>query len=101
MIKDLVKIKTKVEVVLSKYKDTRDNDKLLWLALMATHYDLRGVLGEEAYDNFKTWLLNNNIPTFESVTRVRRKFQEQGKYLGTNQHIKAQEELAVREWARD
>lgn len=99
MLKDLVNIKDKVQYVLENYPKTQDNDKLLWLAVMVVNYDLREVLGENAYLNFKSWLLKNDIPTFESVTRIRRKFQEANLYVGTKRNHRLNEEGLVRDWA--
>ena len=101
MLKDILNVKNKVKTILEKFPDTRDNDKLLWLALMVCNYNLREELGEHSYTIFKLWLLKNKIPTFESVTRVRRKFQEQGQYVGTKRVHKLNEEATVRDFFKD
>lgn len=101
MIKDVLTIKEKVELLLSKYPETRDSDKLLWLAFMVTYHNLKSTMNEETYIRFKTLLLNNDTPVMESVRRVRQKFQENGKYPPTNKTAQArnEEQTAMRGWA--
>lgn len=74
MIKDIAKVQDKVEILLERYPELRDNDKLLWLAYMNTNHSLRDLIGEETYQTLKRIILNS--PTFESISRARRKIQE-------------------------
>lgn len=100
MINDLNTVKDKVENILAKFPETQDDDKLLWIAIMVVFYDLKNVLGSDKYDKFKYWLIKNNIPAFESVRRVRQKYQEEGKYVGTKRKYKLEEESLVRDWTK-
>ena len=100
MIKDLVKAKDKVESLLKSYPECRDNDKLLWLAYLVVFHDLREILGEEAYVKFRELLLNEDTVTMESIRRVRQKFQEEGKYVGTKRKHRLKEETEVRDFFR-
>ena len=100
MIKDLVKAKDKVESLLKSYPECQDNDKLLWLAYLVVFHDLRKTLGEEAYVKFRELLLNEDTVTMESIRRVRQKFQEEGKYVGTRRKRRLKEETEVRDFFR-
>lgn len=94
--------KDRVELLLKKFPATRDNDKLLWLAYAVHYKDLRSVFNNAgAYRVFKSWLLSSGVPTFESVRRVRQKFQESGKYVGTSRKSRMKIEKEVRQWARE
>lgn len=101
---DMTKIRGKVSMVLSKFPQTRDSDKLLWLGFMAMFHDLPRQVNtpsmSDPYTTFKTILMDENTPTFESITRVRRKLQAEGKFLGTNQEEKQAEADRVREVMR-
>lgn len=100
MLKSILSVKEKVRKVLEQYPETQDDDKLLWLGVMAIDYNLRAELGEEGYKKFRAWLLKNKIPPFESVRRIRQKFQEGGQFRGTKRKFKMEEESVVREWAK-
>ncbi len=65
-----------VHALIKQYEILRDDDKRLWLAFCVKHKDLKKILGPEKYEQFKYWLLNSDVPTFESVSRARRKIQE-------------------------
>lgn len=101
MIEDLKKAKDRVAYLLEKYPATRDCDKTLWLAYLVLYHDLRKLLGEAAYEKFKSLLLNKDTVTMESIRRMRQKFQEDGKYLGAKRKFKLEEEKLVREMMRD
>ena len=98
---ELNTIKDRVELLLKNFPETRDNDKLLWLAYAVIHKDLRSVFKNDgAYRVFKSWLLSSDVPMFESVRRVRQKFQEGGKYVGNARRERMLSENNVRTWAR-
>lgn len=96
MISDLKKSKDKVEALLNQYPVVRDSDKLLWLAYLVKFHDLKNELGEVAYRKFERILLDKNTVTMESIRRVRQKFQEQGKYVGTKREEKLAEAEEVK-----
>lgn len=70
-----------VERALREYEVTRNDDRKLCLAVW--YYQ-----NPNYHENFKNFFLTKAIMP-ESITRARRKFQEQGKYLASN---KVQEE---------
>jgi len=77
-------IKDKVEALLKKYPDTRDSDKILWLVYLNRYYGLKENMNisKKPYETFKKLILNSRAPKFETIRRVRQKFQEEGNYLG-------------------
>ena len=58
MLSDLKKVQDKIEYLLQEYPETRDSDKLLWLAYNVRFNSLREVLTKEQYKIFKFWLMN-------------------------------------------
>lgn len=88
--------------LLKKYPSLRDNDRVLWLAYCVQHKGLRKILGKEYYNLFKNWLLSDNIPTFESLSRARRKVQE--KYedtRGDSYKIKHHSAKVISQWSQN
>jgi len=73
-------IKTKVENCMAKYERTRSSDKALINSVIYEYYR------DKIDENGKISLLDlYEIPSFESITRCRRKIQEEGKYLATKE----------------
>lgn len=99
MIRDLIKVEDRISFLLEKYPETRDNDKLLWLAYTVMFEGLREHLQD--YDVFKRWLLRKDTPVFESLSRARRKIQETRFDLrGEGYRARKDEEEEVKEWSR-
>ena len=64
-------IKYRVAIILEAIPDARNSDKVLYGKLLETFY------GISTSDGFLDVLYNRkDLPSYESVTRVRRKFQE-------------------------
>lgn len=97
VIKDLVKVHERVKAILEKYPECRDSDKLLWLAYNVQYNDLRTNM--QSYDAFKQWLLRPRTPMFESLSRSRRKVQEQFPHLSGNIEFRRAEEQLVKDWS--
>lgn len=64
-------LQSKVEDVLARYAVTRDDDKLLIGSIYALYYDV------DMNAPFKEVLLNDKLPSFESIRRCRQKAQEE------------------------
>lgn len=65
-----------VEKILARSEETRNSDKELHLHFMALH----GIyLSREEQARFR------KMPSLETATRIRRKFQERGAYVATKQ----------------
>ena len=89
-----------IDWVLDMYPITRDNDCLLWLAVMNIKYDLKQILKDQ-YEPFKALLLQERVPSFESVSRCRRKLQEKNKSLRGELYEERQNEAKeVCEWSK-
>ena len=100
MLKNLVKVKDKVEFLLKQYPVLRDDDKKLWLAYLNKYHNLRENLkSSDPYESFKSIMLDPKTPTMESIRRTRQKFQESGKYLGEKRAKKLEEASNMKDWA--
>lgn len=82
IIKEFTKAKDIVAYLLDKYPSLRDNDKELYLAYLAQFKDLKNVLNSshDSYGAFKTLFLSKKTISFNTIRRVRAKFQEEGLY---------------------
>ena len=100
MIDDLHKVESKVNYLLSKYPQTRDSDKMLWLAYNVKFNSLKESIGKDAYLAFRKWLLSKETPVFESLSRARRKVQARDKDLEGDKNKRLAEADQVKTWSR-
>ena len=99
MLKDLFKVEDRVAYLLNKYPQCRESDKYLWLAYCVNFCEMKSNLG--SYDDFKWWLLKDDVPVFESLSRARMKIMERDESTRSlNYSARQREEKEVREWAR-
>lgn len=98
----MMKTTERVQNILSLHPETRDNDALLILAYLCLNHGLLGKLGESAYISLKEALLSSKIPSFETITRARRRVQDKFENLRGEAYgrRKNTDEAAVREWAK-
>jgi hypothetical protein len=90
----------KVEYLLINHPETRDSDKLLYLALLRLFYGMDDTVFNKGYDGFKQWFMSKDTPPPESVRRCRQKLQEHNPELwGSVRFERAKEQAAVRDWA--
>lgn len=97
------KLKEVVKNILIADKQTRnDNDRLVLAVYIQLCFYKGIILNDRTYSsvmiNRKTW----GLPSYESVTRCRRKLQEEDKTLRSDDNIQAMRELReeeYREWA--
>lgn len=99
MISDLIKVEDRVAHILRKYPQTRDSDKKLWLAYNVLFNDLKEVMSPAEYSVFREWLLRDDTPVFESLSRMRRKLQEKDKSIAGNRVKRMEEAENVRQWS--
>ena len=105
-MRKLLKITELVKGVLEEYPETRNDDNLLWLETMReAAYKNNCVY---ALDLGLTYIMHNiralNLPTFESVSRARRKLQAKYPELrGTERARKrrAEKEIIYKEYAKN
>jgi hypothetical protein len=100
VIEDLKTVENRVKVILIKYPETRNNDKKLWLAYNLLHNDLKPVVKTGDWETFRVWIMSKKTPMFESLSRARRKIQEDHPVLAgaKKKRLKIAEE--VKEWSR-
>jgi len=101
---DLLSGKTqdKVENLLQKYPELRDNDKTLFLTYLNLYHGLRDKLrsAHDPYEVFKEIILSEDVPMFESVSRARRKLQEMRAHLrGQSYDVKKGSAEQISLWA--
>ena len=94
-------VQKRVGGLLKAYPDTRDNDKALITRYMTAWHDLKARIGSEAFDIVKE-VIFEEMPTFETITRMRRKYQENGLFLASTEASasRLEAEAAVRDWSR-
>ena len=102
MINDIYSVKDRVAKILEKAPQTRDSDKLLWLAYMVQHHQLKAKLGDVAYYTLKGIFTSEDCPSMESIRRVRQRYQEEGLFPGSSnvKRRRKKEETFVANWAR-
>lgn len=100
MSEGILTCKGKVTSILSEHEETRDSDKLLWLAYLCKHHDLKNKIGWISYAQLKAVIMDDNTPTMESVRRVRQKLQEDGKFVGKNRRTRLKESEVIAEMMR-
>lgn len=98
MLSDYVKVQDRVKFLLERYPEVRDSDKLLWLAYNCHFNNLKEVTYTGKYENFKAWLLREEVPVFESLSRARRKIQEENPELAGEKTKRLIEEKKVRSY---
>jgi len=79
LLEQLKTLKEQVAYVLENYPETRNSDLYLWLILIRTfHPEASRFIKYIPYEVFK------KFPNFETVARLRRKFNEEGLFLPTD-----------------
>ena len=93
-------VERRVSYILKDYSKTRSSDKVLIIAYMMIWHKLHKKIGKEAMNIVKE-VIFKEMPSFETITRSRRKLQEAGLYLPPADVIasRAAEEAAVRDWS--
>lgn len=90
-----------VERVLDSFEASTNNDFIMFIECLRDEFDIEVTSGK---NNFHIVIPRNiimKIPSPETYTRIRRKFNEEGKYLPTNQnviHARSKKEKAMREY---
>lgn len=87
MLSDFLNVKDLVNSLIKQYPELKENDTLLYLAVLNKKYYLRLKIGVQAYEKLKEVMLE--APKFESVSRARRKAVEKN----TSYAIKEEHEM--------
>lgn len=83
-MKTLNNTRTKVEKILEEHPECRDSDNRLWLTYLTLHHSLRKNMidkPELAFETLVLTLMDKETASFETISRVRRKIQGDGKFL--------------------
>lgn len=89
------KVTEKVEKLLKDYPECRSSDKRLWITYLVVYHNLRMDMRNKpdlAFETFVLTMMDKATPSFESISRSRRKFQEKGMYLPSEQIAKARKQ---------
>ena len=83
VLEELKTVKQRVEYLLERYPYTRNDDRYL-IILYIRHFcpKLSKYIKFIPYDVFK-----EEVPNFETITRARRKIQEEGRFLPTSPRV--------------
>jgi len=100
MLSDLKLVQQKVKFLLERYEEVRYSDKLLWLAYNCHFTNLKEVASTGRYINFKEWMMREDVPVFESLSRARRKIQEENPDLSGEKGKRILEARKVAEYMR-
>ena len=68
---------------------------------MVNYGNLQTAIQQGNLTDFAKWLYQKEIPTFETLTRLKRKIQEEEVELAGDKEIRMQIEQEVREWCRE
>lgn len=90
--------KERVETILRDYPTSRDSDKVLIIKYLSKFHGLKDSLRIEAFYTFVRIL--EDAPSFETIRRLRQRFQEGGLYMGTKRLKRLEEEKRVRQVVR-
>jgi len=94
-------LKEQVEYVLQRYPSSRELDELLWwLVLRLFHPELAKEFGECAKRGYIPISVLKKVPRFETVSRIRRKFNEEGLYLPKNKEVLKRRRRFEEHWRR-
>lgn len=94
-------VKGKVEYCLNKYEVCRNSDKKLFNAILVEFYHskLFDVTNENGTTSKAIRITDSyDMPASSVIERVRRKFNEEGKYLPTDSEVIRQRKINEKEW---
>jgi len=74
-------VKERVEWLLKNYPETRNDDRYLIILYLRYFTPMR------RYLDFVPYKVIKDLPSFETIRRVRQLIQEKGKYLPTNPEV--------------
>lgn len=104
-MKKLLTVKSLVKTILTEKPETRDDDELLWLVAVDTvaKNQKREWVCDLRFKIAVAYLRELGLPTFETVSRARRKLQEEYPELRGSENARrgrAKKEQTFKEFAR-
>lgn len=91
IVEDIKKLKCQVGYCLEKYEETRNSDKSLCIAVLQQFY---GIENSITMDQFF------DVPSFEGIARIRRKFQEGGFFPPTDEKVALERGWRQDDWQK-
>lgn len=85
MVKVNKKVTSRVSRILEDYPETRNSDRKLYLTYLKDFHQLREHIDTKGFLGLVEVFMNAETPPMESISRARRKIQEQGFYLSDEQ----------------
>lgn len=92
-------LQSKVEDMLAQYPICRDSDRILISAIYSTYYGV-----DVKHESFTDVMMRDNLPSFDSIGRARRKAQEEYPELrgsAESQERRKENEKRVLAYVRD
>lgn len=93
------KIRPNVEKILAEHERARDCDKFLYMVYLRTFVDGKKIYNAN-FDEFARYICSGDVPIPESISRVRRKIQEEGLYHGEKRKARLAKAKPVAEWSQ-
>jgi len=87
MLGQIKNIQDQVKVLLTNHKSCRDNDNRLFMTLL---HNIDPELMKGSFEDFAKKFVKGSFPAMESVTRARRKAQEENPELRGETYIERQ-----------
>ena len=89
----MIKVKPLVRFILRNYPKARDNDELLYCIYLERYTNLKTQIGSKHFKIFKDAMTRDK--PFESLSRMRRKIQANGEFVGNRRISRKDAEVEV------
>lgn len=98
--KKLTRAKDNLPTLFKNWPASKDNDIYLVILYWIAYDGIALKIGGEAANILANLALKGMLTNPETITRARRKFNEQGLFLGENHEDRASQQVDVKEWAK-
>lgn len=95
---DLRTVTQKVEWLLERHPAARDSDKVLYIEYLRRYTPL-GINLFYTIGEIGECIMADDVPTPETISRKRRRIQQEGRWIGTRHDDRAEEADGVKDWA--
>lgn len=98
--KKLTRAKDNLPTLFSNWPASKENDIYLTVCYWIAYDGIANKIGGEAANILAKLAMGGMLTNPETITRARRKYNEQGLFLGENHEVRANQQLDVKEWAK-
>jgi hypothetical protein len=98
-VKEIKQVRTRVEEILKELPQARESDTLLYFEFHEK--EIKNLIGGGNYYLLRHFLNSHGTAKYESISRSRRKIQEEGLYLPLNHDERKLEAERMREAVRN